>query len=88
MTKRTTKTTGRQPKPVEPKEIRKSWTVWYGVGIITLSTLSYIQAQPIIASNPGYTCGVGAAMGAIVIALRFVTNRPIMPIIKVIQRKG
>ena len=77
----------RCPKPVDPKPARRSKTVWYGIGIIALSSLSYLQAQPVIASNPGWTCGLGVVMGIIVIALRFLSDRSIMPEVKVIQRK-
>ncbi len=80
--------TKRRPKPIDPKPAHRSKTIWYGVGIITLSSLSFAQAQPAIAENPGLVCGIGVAAGVIVIALRFLTDRPIMPTIKVIQRKG
>ena len=87
MIKRITKTIKRPSKPIVPKPVHHSKTVWYGIGIIIMSSLSYLQAQPTIASNPSWVCGLGVTIGIIVIALRFLSDRPVMPSVRVIQRK-
>lgn len=59
------------------KSALSSKTIWVGVLTTVASTLGFLQGQEFIAQYPHVVAGLGAAVGLITIALRFITTVPI-----------
>lgn len=56
----------------------KSKTLWVNMLVLVAGVLGYMQGHDVIAEYPQIVAVMAAAVGALNIALRFVTSKPIV----------
>lgn len=56
----------------------QSKTVWLGLLTMILSLLTFLQGESWIQQYPNIVSGIGTAIGALTVILRFVTTKPIV----------
>jgi len=56
----------------------KSKTLWVNMLVLAAGILGYAQGHDVIQEYPQIVAVMGAAVGALNIVLRFVTNKPIV----------
>ena len=66
-------------KDVDIKNPLFSKTIIVGFGTIAMSIIGYFQSLDWIQQNPAAVCTLGSCMGVIMIILRFLTNKPVIP---------
>jgi len=62
-----------------PKAFLASKMNWLGIITLAISTLTYVQEQPLIADNPQIVSAVGVIIGLLIIVLRYFTVQPVNP---------
>ena len=64
-------------KPMEPKSVLKSRTVWVNILTLAVGVATYLQGQELIVQYPAVVSILAVVAGGIGVALRFLTSKPI-----------
>lgn len=74
-----------RPKPDDEdkdwKDVFVSKTFWTGVCVFALSGLTFLQGEDWVKDNPRATSSVGMGVGVLMVALRFLSEKSVRPVI-------